>query len=170
MMSVKQIYAKIANRKISLLSKYMPGRCNCEQRKPVSGGTETGFWGELRDPCGGFKVCLLSPPESSSGMHLCVSDGFLKKETVTGTRIDYLAIMPTRRNANIQTYAIIPVAIIILSITLLAASETFVESEFVCIFLYSQSKIVVFGFALPALWKIKLPHSIFVKNETCHIN
>jgi len=28
-MSVKQIYAKIANRKMSLLSKYMPGRCNC---------------------------------------------------------------------------------------------------------------------------------------------
>jgi len=102
-------------------------------------------------------------------MHLCVSDGFLKKETVTGTRIDYLAIMPTRRNANIQTYAMIPVAIIILSITLLVTSEIFVESEFVCIFLYSHSKIVVFGFALPALWKIKRAHSISVKNGTCHI-
>jgi hypothetical protein len=84
-------------------------------------------------------------------MHLCVSYGFLKKETVTGTRIDYLAIMPTRRNTNIQTYAIIPVAIIILSITLLATSETVVDDECVCIFLYSHSKIVVFGFALPAL-------------------
>lgn len=61
-------------------------------------------------------------------MHLCVNDGFLKKETVTGTRIDYLVIMPTRRNVNIQTYAMIPVAIIILSITLLVTSETFVES------------------------------------------
>jgi len=71
-------------------------------------------------------------------MHLCVSDGFLKKETVTGPRIDYLAIMPTRRNANIQTHAMIPVAIIILSITLLVTSEIFVESEFVCIFLYSH--------------------------------
>ena len=79
-------------------------------------------------------------------MHLCVNDGFLKKETVTGTRIDYLAIMPTRRNANIQTYAIIPVAIIILSITLLATAETFVESEFVCIFLYSPFKNCRFRF------------------------
>jgi len=81
-------------------------------------------------------------------LHLCVSDGFLKKETVTGTRIDYLAIMPTRRNANIQTYAIIPVAIIILSITLLVTSEIFVESEFVCIFLYSPFKKCRFRFCI----------------------
>ena len=95
-----------------------------------------------------FKACLLSPSGSSSGMHLCVNDGFLKKETVTGTRIDYWVIMPTRRNANIQTYAMIPVAIIILSITLLVTSETFVESEFVCIFLYSPFKSYRFRFCI----------------------
>ena len=40
--------------------------------------------------------------------------------------------MATRRNANIQTYAKIPVAIIIFSITLLVNSETFVDDECVC--------------------------------------
>jgi hypothetical protein len=77
-----------------------------------------------------------------------ISHGFLKKEIATGTRIVYLAIMPTRRNANIQTNAIIPVAIIIFSIILLVMSETFVESEFVCIFLYSPFKNCRFRFCI----------------------
>ena len=73
------------------------------EESPFPGEQKRAFEESLGTPVVVFEVCLLSPPGSSSGLHLCVSDGFLKKETVTGTRIAYLAIMPTRRNANIQT-------------------------------------------------------------------
>ena len=51
MMSVKQIYAKIANRKILLLSKYMPRHCNCELIQSVL------YWRDLIS-VGVNPVCL----------------------------------------------------------------------------------------------------------------
>ena len=46
---------------------------------------------------------------------------------------NYLLIMATTRNANIQTTAMVPIAIINFSITLLSKSEGFVGKMFVCI-------------------------------------
>ena len=72
-------------------------------------------------------------------------------------RFNHLANMATMRNANIQTTAIVSEIIIILSITLVAISETLEDINLFAHFLsYLYLSIVAFGFSLIRFRKIKL--------------
>ena len=86
-----------------------------EKGKPVSGGGENGL---LRRGGGSFL-----------GLAFGRCPGCLPVAKIL--RKNYLSIMATRINSNIQINAIAPKSNINLSIALLTMSDTFIEEEFV---------------------------------------